>query len=171
MNPKLLRIGLVLVALGVWGAVLVKAFFRRPVEAPMEQAAIPARQATAAAPATEAPLALNWPRDPFLDGSGARPTARTAPVAATARNVATVAPAAHAPSPAPAPAAHWPQLAYKGALNVSGPPGKRVALLAIDGRDVALRAGGEHNGLRVVSVLSDSVVLSLNNTERVLTKH
>ena len=158
MNPKLLRIGLVLVALGVWGAVVVKAFFRaRPVVA---ETPVPATPLAATAPPlpVSAPLDLHWPRDPFLDG-GVSPS-----VEHTRTTVTHAAISITAPKAPPVPAAvvapvHWPAIVYKGALNVSGPRGKRVALLAIDGRDVALRAGEEQHGIALVSVEHDSVVL------------
>jgi hypothetical protein len=64
----------------------------------------------------------------------------------------------------------WPQVVYKGALNASGPSGKRVAMLSVDGRDVILRTGQEQDGIKLVAVGADSVALRLGDNDRVFTR-
>jgi len=160
MNPKLLRIGLVLVALGVWGAVLVKAFFRRPVEVVETELAGPATMKAAVERPAPTPLDLHWERDPFLDGSASITAQRTSTsiTAAQPPTNNTIKPNKSVAA-VPAPSVNWPSIVYKGALNASGTPAKRVALLAIEGRDVVLRSGEQQNGIALVALEADSVVI------------
>lgn len=160
MNTRWVRIGLLMLVATVWGAVLVKAFFRKPAAAanntPLPQRAVPTEVAREAPP-----LDLHWPRDPFLNEAAPahRVVERSAVASASARSVAAV--------PKVEVAVAWPEVVYKGALNASGPSDKRVAMLSIDGRDVILRNGQEQNGIKLVAVGADSVALRLGDNDRV----
>jgi hypothetical protein len=163
MNTRWVRIGLLLLVATVWGAVLVKAFFRKPPVAenntPLPQRAIPTEVAHEAPP-----LNLHWARDPFLNE--AAPAQRVV----ERSTVAPVAARSVAAAPKVEVAMAWPQVVYKGALNASGPSGKRVAMLSVDGRDVILRTGQEQDGIKLVAVGADSVALRLGDNDRVFTR-
>jgi hypothetical protein len=163
MNTRWVRIGLLLLVATVWGAVLLKAFFRKPPVAedntPLPQRAVPKEIAR-----TAPPLDLHWTRDPFLNDAAPvhRVVERSAVGPASVRSVA-------AP-PKVEVAVTWPVVVYKGALNASGPTEKRVAMLSVNGRDVILRTGQEQNGIKLVSVGADSVALRLGGFDRVFSR-
>ncbi len=160
MNTRWVRIGLLLLVATVWGAVLVKAFFKRPrfVEsiAPLPSRELP-RQAARIAPA----LNLHWARDPFLHDQALvqRVSERSSLAPIAARPVVA--------RPRVDVAVAWPQVVYKGALNASGPSEKRVAMLTINSREVIMRTGQEQEGLKLVAVGADSVALRLGGNDRV----
>lgn len=163
MNARWVRIGLILLVATVWGAVLVKAFFRKPpvVEnnTPLPQRGVPTEVAREAPP-----LNLHWARDPFLNEAAPvhRVVERSAGASASVHSV--VAP------PKVDVAVAWPEVVYKGALNASGPSGKRVAMLSVDGGDVILRTGQEQDGIKLLAVGADSVALRLGGSDRVFTR-
>jgi hypothetical protein len=163
MNTRWVRIGLLLFVATVWGAVLLKAFFRKPPVAenntPLPQRAVPKEVAR-----TAPPLDLHWTRDPFLNDAAPvhRVVERSAVASASVRSVG-------AP-PKVEVAVTWPEVVYKGALNASGPTEKRVAMLSVDGRDVILRTGQEQDGIKLMSVGADSVALRLGDNDRVFTR-
>jgi hypothetical protein len=163
MNTRWVSIGLLLLVATVWGAVLVKAFFRKPPVAE-NNTPLPPRAVPKEAARTAPPLDLHWSWDPFLNDAAPvhRVVERSAVAPASVRSIA-------AP-PKVEVAVTWPEVVYKGALNASGPSDKRVAMLSVNGRDVILRTGQEQNGIKLVAVGADSVALRLGGNDRVFTR-
>ncbi len=155
MRPAILRAGLLTVAAAVWGAVAWKAVHRSTAPAAAGIVERPAPRTTVAEPDRPA-LDLHWRRDPFLDGGprtvvDQRERPRKAGTAAQVlvRNARTPE----------RPQVTWPPMVYKGLVNGGGDPARRVALLSVDGRDLALRSGDAWRGIRVTDVRPDSVLL------------
>ncbi|HMQ77083.1 MAG TPA: hypothetical protein PKE21_13590 [Flavobacteriales bacterium] len=155
MNRKVLRAILFTLAAAVWGAVMVKAFVRRPATEHTEARSEAGAQAMGLRP--EAPaLDLKWARDPFLDhhpGGGRTPLTRT--------GQATVPPQRpRPPASAAAPVqVDWPAMDYVGRISGAGGESRPVALFQVNGRDMAIRTGDHWRGIQVMAVHADSVVL------------
>lgn len=160
MNARWVRIGLFLLVATVWGAVLVKAFFRKPpvVEnnTPLPQRAVPTEVAHEAPP-----LNLHWARDPFLNEAAPaqRVVERSTAAPAAARSVAA--------APKVEVAMAWPQVVYKGAVRGQA---RTIAMLTVNGRSVTVAQGGTEQGLLVKRATADTLVLALGDEARVFVR-
>lgn len=161
MNRRWLRVLLGALVLAIWGAVIVRAL-RRPTAPEGITTTAPATTDRAADIDTSSTFP-SFARDPFLDG-GSVATVRTA----LPRTGGAAAPARTAPAAPPpiAPVRAWPKVTYKGTIRAQGDPNSIVAFLAVEGRDVLIRSGGESQGITVVRLTTDSIVLRWNEETR-----
>ena len=159
MNARWIRILLVLLVSGIWGAVLMKAFVRHTAGPVVLAASNRATAAHDTIPLPDAPLDLHLERDPFLDASlnsphPASPQSEQASKKTTGPPKAMIAPV------------HWPQVEYKGSLGATHKATAPVVILSIDGHEQVLRVGDAQNGLTVVKATRDSVVIALEHEQR-----
>ncbi len=164
MNRKAIRAILFTLAAAVWGAVMVKAFVRRPTTDRPGPVPVSSEQALELRPDAPA-LDLAWARDPFLDhhASGRRPPQAPSVGASTA--TLRPRPLANVATPA---RVDWPAMEYVGRIGGGGGQSKPVALFQVNGRDIAIRTGDHWRGIQVVTVEADSVVLQQGSHTRSL---
>lgn len=155
MSTRWVRIGLGVLVLGTWGAVIQRAL-RRPVEGPTEAAPqqAPAKITSADAVLEELPPLT---RDPFLDND----VRKAAPRNGSTASSTTPHPAVAAPKPVEK---GWPEIRYNGIVRPRGGTAG-VAFLSVGSRTVLLQRGQEAEGVHVVDLTMDSVVV-VWNTER-----
>ncbi|MBS1580901.1 MAG: hypothetical protein JST66_01750 [Bacteroidetes bacterium] len=165
MSKRWLRIGLGVLVLGVWGAVIARALHRpgSDAEGLVDRPTAPSPPAATSGDTADAIPA--FPRDPFLDDRAVavqHPTATTPP--ASSRKAPPV------PPPPPPPTRAWPKVTYKGTMRAKGDPSTTVAFLSVEGRDLLIKQGNESNGLGVVRMSADSIVLRWSGEERVFAR-
>ena len=155
-----MTIGLIVLVCSIWGAVLSKAVDRRAPKA--VRADDPPMEKNMITRADSIPdiAQLGRYRDPFL---GDRPTDRKETVAA-ASSFAQHRASTPAPT-APMSARAWPRIAYLGCVRRTNAD-RAVALLTVDDRRTMLLQGTEENGLSLVVVRDDSVVIAFAGEQR-----
>lgn len=165
MNKRWLRIGLGVLVLGIWGAVIARALHRpgSNEEGLVDRPTAPSLPAATSGDTMDAIPA--FPRDPFLDDRAVavqRPVTTGPPT--TSRKTAPT------PPPPPPSTRPWPKVTYKGTMRAKGDPSTTVAFLSVEGRDLLIKQGNESNGLGVVRMDADSIVLRWSGEERVFAR-
>jgi hypothetical protein len=159
MKRKGLTIGLVLVVVGIWGAVFTKAI-KPGSEEPIDPGIVNAvtRQVAALTDSLPNASSLGNYRDPFLRAE--------APVRAVSTGDPKPVAVKKAAPVVPSPSFTWPQVAFKGMLkNTNNKQG--VALVSINGKDKVLVEGKEEeHGIMLFAVARDSITLKAHGEQR-----
>jgi hypothetical protein len=166
MKQRLTRTLLVLLVLGVWGAVLARVLRPSP-SAPPSRAVVQDQPDVAQEAWPDTLVDLHLVRDPFLDGNNVAPAVRRKSNAENGRD------ASHAPRPSTGSSTAnkpWPTIVFKGSMGSPAKPDDRIAFLSIGGREVMLRANEEVQGMRLRQVHADSVVMERGGERRVFTR-
>lgn len=161
MNHKWVRILLGALVLGTWGAVVRRAVHRPGPEAAVAEQATPARSPSATTDAKE-PLPV-LPRDPFLEQELPH-----APVQMDGAARATTVPSVRKDNNVTKPPTTWPEIRYNGIVRTPGEAGSGVAFLSVGGRNVLLRRGHASEGVQVLDLAMDSVVVVWNSEKRTI---
>jgi hypothetical protein len=162
MKQKATRIGLAVLVLLVWGAVIARAF-QRPKASEVEMPVAVTLTEAMDRDTIVAMEPLHLAYDPFLDGSAGVRRTTTAPDNNTTSSDRT-SKRSPAPTVVEAPRA-WPKVIYHGIVSNADEDARRVGFLSIDGAHHMLKPGAEVAGLVVVEVRRDSAIV-LRGTER-----
>lgn len=158
MKRKGLTIGLALVVISVWGAVLAKAIKPSSAEEVDPNVVATVTRQVTVADSLPASSTLGNYRDPFLGAEA--PSVRREPV----DGKRPVAVKKIAPS-TPVPSFTWPQVAFKGMLKNTN-KNQGVALVSINGQDKLLVEGKEEQGVMLIAVARDSITLKARGEMR-----
>lgn len=156
MKQKATRIGLALLVLLVWGAVIARAFQKPASDSAAEAPAI--EHAPPPVEVAPEPLRFAIERDPFLDRQIEHPPVRTKPTTAHPP-VKKPRPMFVAPPPAVAPKA---TIAYVGFIRRSGAEGMSCVILRINGREQVVAMGGSVQGIEVQNATAQVVSIRRN---------
>lgn len=160
MKPAVTRIGLVVLVLVVWGAVIARALVKPPIPDLPEAVTLPDPKH----PPTErsGPIQFRLARDPFIGRTtdrmttsvGNRPRSETR---------GTTKP------PPPAPVNQPDQrIEYIGYIRSDKGTGNTCVLLAVNGKEVIATVGVNTNGLEVTEATPRSVTIQRNGKELII---
>jgi len=160
MKQKATRVGLALLVLLVWGAVIARAFLRPNVELTTIPATSTGKLSTTKiAPPVAGKFALE--RDPFLgDLPDPIRANRTTHAARTSRSPSSP----KTPVVPQSPPASKPLITYMGFLKNSGPTGTVCVILGINGTEQVFAVGKESMGIRVQEATSEAVMILCQGT-------
>lgn len=160
MKKKAVHIALILLVTLVWGAVIVRAF-QRPVDQEVSVVSPVSIEKKEEVASRKEFKHITLSRDPFLDGATTATTVspRKEPLPSSKRSKVN--------SPhVPAVTKPWPSVTYHGIVRNTQETERRVGFLNINGKHRMLSAGEVSEGLLVMEVRNDSVVVQFDAEER-----
>lgn len=163
MKAKFIRIGLGVLVLAIWGAVIGRAIRTKPPESLVD---IEQPKPVPTEPVSEVgPIVFVLSRDPFLGSPTVTPRTRTNAELPTKGRP--TRPIKVAPQPASTPAVKH-TVEYLGFIKNASSTGTAYVMLGIDGRSQLIMVGKEVMGVSVTEAGPHTATIAQNGTEEVL---